>query len=141
MKPVEIDDKKVSRLLKDLERRVKNRRPVMREIGEIMMLSIQRNFEDEGRPKKWAGLSPAYKKARYEKGYDGKILQETGKLLQSINPKATNDSVTVGTAIEYAVFHQDGKGRMHRPFLMFQKEDVQDIKETLTDYIMKRTGL
>lgn len=80
--------------------------PLTRSISETMLLAVQRNFDNEGRPQKWIGLSPVtikermknkvrirdkktqafvkYKKKGMEKQYRTKPVKPTwpGKILQ-----------------------------------------------------------
>jgi phage virion morphogenesis protein len=103
---IEIDDKKVRALLRGLERRLDNMKPVYSLIGEIVQESIERNFEEEGRPKKWADLSEQRKAAREKKGkWPGQILMVKGRsggLFGSINYRASDDGVVIGTKKKYA---------------------------------------
>lgn len=154
---IRVDDREVMRLLRELSRRAKNMKPALKEVGEIMLLSVQENFDKEGRPDKWEDLSEFTKRQRRRKGrWPGKILQQTGRLLQSINYRATADRVSLGTSVQYApLMHFGGRAGDYRstaennrgslgpvvparPFMLLQTpEDIDDIKETLREYIME----
>lgn len=101
-----------------LQRRIENMRPIMAEIGNMVINEIDETFEDEGHPK-WIplsrttlrlgytnmGKSKAHthnKDGKVTRGFeryinDHKILQRSGRLRNSITYDATNDSVMVGT--------------------------------------------
>lgn len=115
-----------------------NTKPLMGRIGHIMLGSVTRNFESEGRPEKWKPISELTKKI-----YDGsileqlyrskgfqrikksetrrkwedaalskqsnKILQRKGDLKKSVViGKTTNTSVEIGSSLPYARIHQLG---------------------------------
>lgn len=115
-----------------------NTRPLMGRIGHIILASTTRNFEVEGRPKKWQPISELTReiyegklldKLRASKGYGrikkeetrkgresaylamhgGKILQRRGDLRKSISiGKITASSVEIGSSLPYARIHQLG---------------------------------
>lgn len=83
--PVEMDirirDQRVRRLLEKIGARIRNTKPVMGVIGEIVQASIQRNFEVGGRPTRWAALSRHTVARRTAKNkWPGQILVMTGRL-------------------------------------------------------------
>ena len=154
-----IDDREINRLLRRLRRKMGDLTPVMEEIGELIVSSVQENFNRGGRyskpgswrggNKKWKELAPSTIKERKRLGYYDKdtdsceILVRTGELKDSITYDAGKDYVTVGTDKVYAAIHQFGgkAGRKHaakipaRPFLVVQDDDLEEIKEIILDYI------
>ncbi len=137
-----VQDKGVSALFKRLQQRLADTRPVMADLGERVKGSVQRNFDEEGRPVKWARLklgtilSWAGRKKTFftkkgsfsKKGQAAiagrKILTDTGALRRSISSRATHNQVDVFTRKKYAIFHQEGTRRMPaRKFMMVQPED------------------
>lgn len=125
-----------------IERRVTDLRPALKLSGLYMMRSINKNFEEEGRPVKWKRLSPATIAARRKGPGPGmpRILQDTGTLRASVTAvrgkgkgagkgiwKLSKAQLIIGTRVEYAAKHQLGKGVPKRPFLLFQREDVKKI--------------
>lgn len=161
----------------EMIRRAKDLRPAMNEIGEIVMASVTRNFDDGGRPRRWKKLSPATIEARKKQNkWPGQILVRTGNL-KRIHYKATKQKVTVSPSAQasrYAVLHQFGaragsfgtvaaRVKSHlrnirgkqvrvaahtrrarlpwgdipaRPFMLVQDEDVADMTEAISDYLM-----
>ncbi|SFM68021.1 phage virion morphogenesis protein [Thermodesulforhabdus norvegica] len=152
---LEVDDREVKDLLAKLQARMHNLRPVMEEIGELIVSSVIENFEREGRyaeegswkggSKRWKRLSPVTEELRRRRGHwPGKILTESGRLRSSIHYSAGSNEVTVGTNVVYAAIHQFGgkAGRGHkveipaRPYLVVQDEDLEAIEEIIIDYLI-----
>ena len=107
---ISINDKGVRDLLDELERKVTDRRQIMRQIAEDMKDAVEENFEQEGRPK-WQSLSSRTIAARKKKGtWPGKILQQSGKLAK-VSTKVTNDEAIVGSGMPYAAAQQLGIDR------------------------------
>jgi len=153
---IEVDDEGVKKSLRELSDRVEDLTPVMKMIGELLVSSVQENFNREGRysepgswrggSKRWKPLAPSTIKQRKRLGYwPGQILTRTGRLRSSINYRAGRDHVAVGTNVIYAAIHQFGgkAGRGHRaniparPFLVVQDEDLEEIREIIADYILE----
>jgi len=156
-----VNDSKVVALLGELASRAKTPRPVMSEIGDIVISSIEKNIQVGGRystpdswkggSRKWKGLSSATIKQRTKKGYwPGKILQQTGQLAGSLSKRVTNNSVIVGTNKVYGAVHQFGIGRRSslrsrrvmpaipaRPWIVVQDEDLTEMGHAITAYLMK----
>jgi phage virion morphogenesis protein len=140
---ITVDDKGVVQLLKRIEQKMGNMRPVMRVIAGIMHDAVEENFEKEGRPK-WKPLKKSTIKQRERKGHwPGKILQVSGQLASSITQKATSTSAIVGTNKKYAAIHQFGgkAGRGHkatipaRPFLKLDDKALDEIRNKLIEYV------
>lgn len=74
-------------------------------------------FEERG---KWAALSPAYAKWKARHFPGRKILELNGRLKNSLIMKGgpdnvleiTPDTLTVGTRVPYAIYHQTGTPKM-----------------------------
>lgn len=122
-------------------------RPLMNDIGETLLESIQKNFEDEGRPDKWDKLAKKTIKERTKLGlWPGKILNRHGTsgLLGAVNVlKSNDDSVSVGvkrnsTEGDYASklhYGDEDTNLPARPFIMWQQEDLDEIKESIMDFM------
>jgi len=94
----------------------------------------------------WAALSPGYKEQKAKKFPGRKILQATGKLRTSLVTKAgegainniTDDSIEIGTSIEYAGYHQTGTGKMPaRPIFNITKNQEDKWINLVVQHIMK----
>lgn len=144
----------LERWLDELARRVKRRAPLMEDIANIMLDAVDENFIQGGRPE-WAAL----------KYRDGKPLQLSGRLHNSIHPWSDNDLAVVGTNVIYAgIQNNGGKTRAHvirprnkkalyfngrfaskvnhpgsdipaRPFLSLTEDDYTAIQQAIIDHI------
>jgi phage virion morphogenesis protein len=149
--PIEIKisskDFGIRRRLGGMDRRLHNLKPALQTIGEIGLTSIQRNFEEEGRPRKWKPLRPATIRQREREGkWPGQILIRRGVgggLLGSIYYQAGRSRLVFTAKKIYAAIHhfggEAGRGRKvtipARPFMMLQTEDRKEIRETLMDFV------
>ena len=103
------DDDKVKALLKRAGNKAKDLRIPLKQCGILMLSSIDKNFRTEGRPKRWAPLSPMTIAMRRKKGKGAKILQDTGHGKGSIVYKVvSNQKVQIGTGLDYMRIHQEG---------------------------------
>jgi phage virion morphogenesis protein len=135
---IDIDDREVQKALSSLAARVKDRRPLMRKIADIMKDAVEENFEQEGRPR-WKPSKRAMKQG-------GKTLQDTGSLVTSISMRYDNNSAVVGTNKKYAAIHQfggkAGRGKKvtipARPFLKLTDGDLEEIKEAVKEHLKPR---
>lgn len=118
-------------------------------IGVYAVGSIQKNFEEQGRPKKWSPLSPVtvalrLRGKRHKSGGGMKILQDSTDLKNSISERVvlggSESYVAVGTNKQYARRQHEGypgdksaklfsghRPTPARPFLMLQEEDKPKI--------------
>lgn len=145
---VEVKDEQVKRLVTNIQKRLGNLKPAMRLIGEIVHESIQRNFEEGGRPKKWKRLAPSTIKQRKRIGkWPGRMLVRrgvSGGLMGAIAYRAFNDRVVSHANKIYAAIHHfggmAGRGRKvkipARPYMMVQDEDWKEIKAALNEFIL-----
>lgn len=112
--------------LGELGRRVIDLRPVLEDFAAYMVGSVQKNFDAQGRPNRWAPLKGASlygwltsrktwwtkagnlsKKGREALG--GRlILTDTGRLRRSIHFRATAQGVEGYTNVKYAAIHHLG---------------------------------
>lgn len=144
---VTIDDREVKEMLARLQSRLESTTPVMEVVGEIIAASVERNFEDGGRP--------AWEPSARVLEDGGQTLTDTGRLRRSITAEAGNGWAAVGTNVLYARIHQLG-GTIRpktgkalntpyglfksvtipaRPFLMVQDEDWEEIHAAISDFL------
>ena len=129
-----VNAKLLTRRLRDAARRAEHMEAAFREVGEIALRSIRKNFDVGGRPRRWPARTTAYKGKRA----NNKLLIDTGRLLNSIAYFAHSRFVDVGTNVAYAATHHFGRGGIPaRPFLMLQDEDNEPIRKAITDHLMK----
>lgn len=146
---IDIDAKKPLMFLADLGDRLDDTKPLMEDIAAIMLDAVEENFAQEGRPD-WVDLTDNTKEKR--KNWPGKILQDSGALAGSITPRSTNDEAVVGTNYITAATHQFGakegeygQTKTGRPipfgdiparrFLSLGEDDIQEIDDTIGDYL------
>lgn len=101
MVSIRIDDNEVRRTLARMRRAAIDMRPAFREISDEMLLSVKRNFEEEGRPNKWGKSRRAAKES-------GQTLSDKGDLRNSFTYQITGARLLVGTAVRYAAAHHFG---------------------------------
>lgn len=143
------EDRSFQNLIRDLKHRVGSAGPAMEIIGETLQTSVQRNFEEGGRPTRWTELKPSTIEQRKKKGkWPGQLLVVEGTrggLMGSINYEATDSSVVFFANKPYAAIHhyggQAGPGRKvtipARPYMMIQDEDWNEIKTALTEFLIE----
>lgn len=111
---------------------------VTRKMANVLRADAEEAFETEQSPdgKKWEDLDPVYKKSRFAKGYDGKMLHRTGQLIDSLNIDYGDDFAAVGVSESYSIYHQLGTKKMSaRPFLGVSEDGVEEIKDILKNAI------
>lgn len=133
-------------LAKDLDRVALGirsfREPLVKSVREVVIPSIRKNFDAEGRPA-WAPLSPETVRRRKA---SGPILDRTHRLKRvatqfNIWRYTTDDATIVGldSRVKYAKFHQGGTRKMpQRAFVLFQRSDEFDIEEIFYDWLEEK---
>jgi phage gpG-like protein len=151
--------------LTDLETDARRVEKPMRAAGVHMLGSIEKNFQQQGRPDRWSPLHPRTlsgrrkgksggpvrdERGRYARKRGGsRILIDSARLKNSMSFRLVEGpGVEVGTNVVYAPRHQfgyrgSGKGRGHsdtpaRPFMEIQDEDVREIGEIFSRHIRWR---
>jgi len=112
-----VDSSEVDDLLDELKRRGSNLKPALRSIEQAILSGIEDIFEKEGDPK-WKKLSKVTKRAKEKAGRDNtKILTFSGALATSIQQggEIVGNNVYVGTNVEYAPYHQEGRKQRVTP--------------------------
>lgn len=131
--------------LKNLERLERNLRTkipqILDGIGIYMVSSVVKNFEEEGRPEKWAVNAPSTLKRKTS----SLILSENGILKGSVTHRVTGDEVFIFPGeLVYGRIHQKGgmagPGKkveiLARPYLVFQEEDITYIENFIMEQVM-----
>jgi phage gpG-like protein len=129
------DDDKVKALLRKAGDKAKDLRIPLKRCGILMLSSIDKNFRSEGRPKRWAPLSPMTIAMRRKRGKGAKILQDTGKGKGSIVYKVvSNQEVQIGTNLGYMKIHQTG-GSIKIP-----ARTIRPVKAKVLHWVDPKTG-
>jgi phage virion morphogenesis protein len=163
---VRIGDREMMALLRRIEAKVGNMKPLMTRIGAFYERRVLENFKAESAPdgSAWKplaqdtmmmglGKNKGWKKngglsARGKQYIQGKrILRESGDLEGSIHFQADSNSVTIGSSgsIPYAAIHQlggqAGRGRKvtipAREYLAMNKGDGLELAETDRTWILE----
>lgn len=148
---VNITDEGVREGLREARERIADLRPAMQEIGAAVQSETDLSFREQRDPwgNAWAALSDVTLSRR--RGTSAQILSDTRRLSNSVNVRASAESVEIGTNVVYAAVHQFGNpaNRMYntprgnpapipaRPFLPIRnggldlpagvRDDVMDI--------------
>jgi len=157
-----LDQTAFRRDLRRLERRAGALRPVLKEIGALVVTSVQTNFEEEGRPKRWRPNKASTLRSQYTAGNAArkrkrraggkafarfaagkKILQVSGRLKRSVHARTRRREVLVGTNLVYGAVHnfggRAGRGKKttipQREFLLLQKDDEREIRAVLARFV------
>jgi phage virion morphogenesis protein len=157
-----LDSTDVQTTLDGVVQRLQHLQPVLEDMRERLLRSVQQNFIAGGRPTPW----PPSRRARSGRG---RTLVDTARLQNSITGRIEGRSVILGTNVAYARIHQQGgtiqtpeirprrkralrfqigdrtvfatRVRGHavrlpaRPFLLVQAADEQYIRRVLTEYL------
>jgi phage virion morphogenesis protein len=87
--------------LRALGRGVQDLRPALRQVGELLVASVKKNFELGGRP--------AWRPSRRARTEGGQTLVDRATLRNSIQVRRVDaTSVAIGTNVRYAAAHQFG---------------------------------
>ncbi len=122
----------VLQALRELEQRMTDMTPVMRDIGQRMEARVRARFETETDPMgnmwdEWAdSYHPAKGGSRPTDGNTG-ILDLYGDMLNSLNWSADRTSVTVGFGQPYAAYHEFGTSKMKRRGMLFANPDTGEL--------------
>lgn len=127
-----------------IARSTEDLRPAWPAIAEEFYRIEEEHFSSQGARSgnQWQELSPKY--AQWKSvNYPGQpILQRTGNLKRSLtgqdDPNAIYDpqpdSLTLGTSLSYAAYHQAGEGKLpQRPPIELREEDFQKLGDIARD--------
>lgn len=142
---IEVKYGPITRRLHMLKRNGESLEKPLKQIGEIILSSVEENFLNEGRYEstgswrggtmRWKDLKPATKKARARKGkWPGKKLQVSGQLAASFNAVVKGDNLEIGSNKVYAA-----RQHKERPILVVQEADLDDAMDILGTHINPST--
>jgi len=149
---ITVEDSAFRAKLEKLQASMGNLTPVMSEIGDRLEEKVRQRFETRTDPngvpwKPWAESTDrgypwpnAKTKERLEYGPgNARLLDRHGDMLDSLNHQADANSVTVGFANDYAVFHEYGTQNMPRRGMLLADPDQgslgEDDEATVLDII------
>lgn len=135
------------RQLRKIPDAAKDLTPVWPDVVKVLQEEEAAAFASEGattRRGKWKSLSPAYAARKAKKTPGKTILMATGRLQASVTAKTedsvieeTPTSLTFGTTVKYAKFHQRGTRRMpQREFLSLTDRGINRITRRIRKHLV-----
>ena len=132
---IEANTPTVLQALRELEQRMTDMTPVMREIGQRLESRVRARFETETDPlgHPWAPWAPSYDPAqggsRPSNANGTTILDLYGHMLGGLSWSADSQSVTIGFAAgdednQYPAYHEFGTRKMPRRGMLFANPDT-----------------
>jgi phage gpG-like protein len=107
---------------------------LMEECGEIIVGGSDDSFEQETAPD-----GTVWVKSKRAASENGKTLDDTSRMRNSIGYEATSDAVVVGTDVDIAVYHQqperDGEIMPKREFIGISDDTADELQGTLDDFM------
>ena len=110
------------------------------DLGKAFSDWVDRNFALQGKLVQensagWPGLSAQTLASRRRKGQGKKILLATGRLKRSIQARASEKGMELGTPVPYGAGHQLGLGVPKRPFLPSARQSISIAKPVVEGFI------
>ena len=141
---VSFDGEKIIKALQKLQEKTGNLSPALREIGEVLKESTKQRFNDSTAPdgEKW----PENSAVTIERKGRNQPLVGRGTLAEQITAQVIgNDTLEVGSSMEYAAMQQFGGDKSEfphlwgdipaRPFLGISDQDENEILTILEEYL------
>lgn len=134
---INVDDEQVNRLLRELEEKLDDPTPVLRDIGEYMLGSIDLGFQTETAPsgEPWQPNSPYTIALKQREGRIMKVLQSTGAMRGSFNYQISGSQLSLGGSDAKIPKHQFGIGTPKREILGIRQEDPENIADIMLAYL------
>lgn len=144
---LELQAERARKRFEGIEKRLKNPRNIMGIISAKAYRDVIDHFNTETDDKgkrwvRWSKRDPKTKKRTFTSvrpyGRGGtKMLQDTGTLRSSIQPKTEKDQAVVYTRNKYARHHQEGTGRMpKRKFLYASSTLLKEVSILFKGFII-----
>lgn len=130
-----VNDKELIAAFNEVLRHVSNLETVWKIVEPGFRQIMREQFDSEGaagRSGKWKPLSPGYAKQKRLQYGDKPILQATNRLERSLTGRTgdslviiNRQSVSFGTSVPYATFHQTGTAKMPRRKIIDLSDDQE----------------
>lgn len=151
MSGVEIEgDRLVMQLLSEMVDRTKDVSPAWPKVGDVIAGYMSEQFDSQGvklTGGPWAPLNPDYLSWKIAKGFDPRILHQTGAMRASLTSRPMDieeyqpQTARFGTRDEKAPFHQNGTQHMPQRKIMDMTPDfADDVNQVLARYIFEKNG-
>lgn len=108
-----------------------------------------RSFREQGHERRggpsWADLTTKYQQRKLRLGYSGMPLIKTGALRNSQAHKVERLGpfrwrVRFGAMPDYGKYHQEGKGRMYRPYAFVTESDMERLRTGISTQLARSFG-
>jgi phage virion morphogenesis protein len=142
---VDVQDADVVQALQELQRRLHDMTPAMRDIGQGLESAVSMRFATQTDPngRAWDDLRPSTIAAKAKAGKAGNKLVFMGDMLAGLSWQASADSARVGFNVPYAAYHEWGTRKMVRRGLLMGNpdqgtlgaDDVELVLDTIADYL------
>jgi phage gpG-like protein len=133
----------LSKYLKTVRNEISNPLKFHKQASVIMLADVQNHFSKEQGPGgKWKSLSPVtiFRRRGGGQSKSAKILQDTGRLRNSIVNDSSSKGAEVGTNVEYAKYHDSDKPRKKLPqrkFLWISQMRIDQILNNVIKFLKK----
>lgn len=137
---VKITDNGVKEAMASLSRRMADPSPAMRAISEALRDQSTENFVTQSGPLgKWPALKSPRKKRGGQRDQTAQVLQDSGRLRDSVTPTYTSNTAAIGTNVVYAAIHQFG-GQIDIPARSQQSYFKQDKRGNIGRLFVKKAA-
>ncbi len=140
-------DRRVRQLLTEMVDRTRGVEKAWPKVGDVIADNLSTQFDSQGNHlggAAWAPLNPQYLAWKIRKGFDPRILHQTGVMRASLTsrPMAVEEyrptEATFGTTDPKAPFHQSGTTFMPaRPIITVTEDLADDVNSVLARYIFE----
>lgn len=120
--------------------------PLNRNIANKLVEFVDLNFEEGGRPQKWAPLATSTIERKRKMGITNpeRALHQDGLLRQRLTPDYAYDYASAGTRTPYAAIQhfggQAGRGKKvtipARPYMVLTEEDVDELVGVIEKHLL-----
>ncbi|RMG59198.1 MAG: phage virion morphogenesis protein [Gammaproteobacteria bacterium] len=135
---IRYDNLRIRALLRRLQEAGGDLEDAFAEIGELLLRTHRRRFEEQKDPEGNAWLPLKESTLRRKKKNADKVLIESGNLMETLRYRVGADRLEFGTDRIYGATHQfgdDSRNIPARPFLGISPEDEADIEAIITEHI------
>lgn len=133
----------LNKYLQSIKKEIQNPLKFHKQSSVIMLTDIHNHFSKEQSPTgKWKALSPItiFRRRGGGQSKSAKILQDTGRLRNSIVNAFSSKGAEVGTNVEYGKYHDSDKPRTKLPqrkFLWISQMRIEQILNNVINFLKK----
>lgn len=133
------NDSQVIASLDGIIDRVKNPTPFLRRANELILLQIDRGFEQQKSPsgEPWKPNTPYTIAQKRSKGRILKVLQSTGRGRAEVHGQVVGNKLYVGTILDYMRKQQLGIGVPKREYIGISKQTADELIAMVDEFVTK----